>query len=138
LGSEPVVWLARMDAEYVSLRAALPSAAPRGAIETRVAFSPDGASLLTGASDQTARVWNVQTGVEVRRLTTPATEVKDVSFSPDGTHILTAGGDATTRLWPTDYHDTIGYLCGVLTRDLTADERAQYGIADEGPTCGGQ
>jgi WD40 repeat protein/transcriptional regulator with XRE-family HTH domain len=100
-----------------------------------VAFSPDSTYLLTGANDQTARVWNLQTGVEVRRLTTQATEVRDISFSPDGRYILTAGGDATARLWHTDYADTIRYLCGVLTRDLTPDERAQYGIADDWPTC---
>lgn len=101
-----------------------------------VTFSSDGGELLTGANDQTARVWNVQTGAEVRRLTTQAVEVSDAAFSPDGTHILTSGGDGSVRLWPTDYHDTIRYLCGALTRDLTADERTQYGIADDGPTCG--
>jgi uncharacterized protein with HEPN domain len=102
------------------------------------AFSPNGTSLLTGANDQTAQVWNVQTGVEVRRLTTQATEVRDVSFSPDGRYILTAGGDATARLWHTDYHDTIAYLCGVLMHDLTPDELAQYGMGDYRPTCRNQ
>ena len=49
--------------------------------------------------------------------------------------MLTASQDQTARLWYTDYHDTIRYLCGLLTRDLTPDERTQYGIADQGPTC---
>jgi WD40 repeat protein len=71
-------------------------------------------------------------------LTTQATEVRDVTFSPNGRYIVTAGGNATARLWHTDYHDTIRYLCGVLTRDLTPEERAHYGIAGDRPTCGGQ
>lgn len=100
-----------------------------------VTFSSDGTELLTGANDQTARVWNVETGEEVRRLTTQAVEVTDATFSPDGTHILTSGGDGTVRLWPADYHDTIRYLCGVLTRDLTLDERVRYGITDNAPSC---
>jgi hypothetical protein len=70
----------------------------------------------------------------VRRLTTQST-ITDVSFSPDGTHFLTATGEAIASLWPTDYHDTIRYLCGALTRNLTAEERANYGIADDRPTC---
>jgi hypothetical protein len=61
-----------------------------------------------------------------------------VSFSPDGTHFLTGSGESTASLWPADYHDTIHYLCGVLTRDLTPEERAQYGIADDEPTCRAQ
>jgi WD40 repeat protein len=58
-----------------------------------------------------------------------------VRFSADGKYVLTASQDQTARLWYTDYHDTIHYLCGLLTGDLTPDERTQYGIADQGPTC---
>ncbi len=68
----------------------------------------------------------------MRRLTTRAIEVTDVAFSPDGTHILAAGGAGTVRLRPAHYHDSIRCLDGVLARDLTPDERARYGIADDG------
>ena len=49
--------------------------------------------------------------------------------------IVTRRHDNTARLWDTDYHDTIRFVCGLLTRDLTPDERTQYGIPDQGPTC---
>ena len=54
--------------------------------------------------------------------------MRGVAFLPYGKYILTASQDGTARLWQTDYHDTIRYLCGVLTRDLTPEERAQYDI----------
>jgi WD40 repeat protein/transcriptional regulator with XRE-family HTH domain len=100
-----------------------------------IAFSPNGKYVLTGGDDQTARLWDVQTGAELRRFSGHSDMVHSVAFSPDGKYILTASLDKTARIWQTDYHDTVRYLCSVLTRDLTPDERAQYGIADPQPTC---
>jgi len=34
-----------------------------------------------------------------------------------------------------DYHTTMEYLCSRLLRDFTEEERAQYGITDDAPTC---
>lgn len=61
--------------------------------------------------------------------------VSGVAFSPDGRTVVTASWDGTFRLWYTDIHSTIKLLCGRLLRDLTAEERAQYGITGEGATC---
>jgi len=41
-------------------------------------------------------------------------------------------------LWFTDIHDTISGVCALLTRDLTSEERIQFGISNEGPTCSAQ
>jgi len=80
-------------------------------------------------------LWNVQTGQEVRRFTGHTAEVRNVTFSPDGKFILTASHDGTARLWPTDLNDTIRAVCAVLTRDLTPEERVQFDVSDQGPTC---
>jgi len=61
--------------------------------------------------------------------------VHDVTFSPDGKYILTASSDGTARLLPTELQDTIQAVCSVLTGDLTSDERKQFGITDQNPTC---
>jgi WD40 repeat protein/transcriptional regulator with XRE-family HTH domain len=105
-----------------------------GAVEG-VAFSPDSKYLLTGGEDRTARLWDAQTGKELRRFSGHSDVVRSVAFSRDGKSILTASTDKTARLWHTDYHDTMRYLCGLLTRDLSADERMRYGIIDQQPTC---
>ncbi|MBI3177015.1 MAG: hypothetical protein HYZ35_03400, partial [Chloroflexi bacterium] len=43
--------------------------------------------------------------------------------------------DGTARQWYTDYNDIVRYLCSLPLGDLTADERAYYGVRDTGPTC---
>ena len=49
--------------------------------------------------------------------------------------MVTASDDGTARLWYADYHDAVGYLCGQLHRDLSDDERVQYEIKGNEPTC---
>jgi WD40 repeat protein/class 3 adenylate cyclase len=102
------------------------------------AFSPDGNYVLTSGVDLTARLWDVQTGQELRRFAGHTDEVRYVAFSPDGKHILTASQDGTARLWLTDLDDTIRAVCSLLTRDMTLDERTQFGISDQKPTCPAQ
>jgi WD40 repeat protein len=100
-----------------------------------VVFSRDGKYLLTASEDLTARLWDVQTGAELRRFVGHSGMVRIAIFSPDGRYVLTGSGDRTARLWYTNLDDAVSALCGRLQRDFTAEERAQYGIADDGPTC---
>jgi len=54
------------------------------------AFSPDGKTLATGSQDMTLRLWDVETGKELRQF-----DVKDsceVVFAPDGKTLATFAG----------------------------------------------
>jgi RNA polymerase sigma factor (sigma-70 family) len=63
------------------------------------AFSPDGALLVTGSADKTARVWEVASGNEKHTLLGHTEGISVVAFSPDGKRIATGGKDGLVKLW---------------------------------------
>jgi len=62
-----------------------------------VAFSPDGRYALTGCGP--AKLWDTQTGAEVRTFSDGSDSVWPVAFSPDGRFVLTGSLDGMARLW---------------------------------------
>lgn len=53
----------------------------------RAVFSPDGKRFATASKDKTVRVWDTESGAEIRRFTGNDV-IKFVTFSPDGKRIL--------------------------------------------------
>jgi WD40 repeat protein len=64
-----------------------------------VAFSPDGQTLASAGDDQTVRLWDTETGVELHTLRGHKDWVRGVAFSPDGQTLASAGDDQTVLLW---------------------------------------
>jgi WD40 repeat protein len=68
-----------------------------------LAFSPDGRWVASASADNTIRLWDIQTGAEIRCFRGHFDVVNTVAFSPDGTRILSQGYDASLKIWDIDY-----------------------------------
>ncbi|THH17319.1 hypothetical protein EW146_g3463 [Bondarzewia mesenterica] len=65
-----------------------------------VAYSPDGKRIASGSSDETIRIWDAETGVQVGVPLVGHTDpVRSVAYSPDGKHIASGSDDRTIRIW---------------------------------------
>ncbi|HEX6352915.1 helix-turn-helix domain-containing protein [Actinophytocola sp.] len=68
-----------------------------------VTFSPDGAILVTGSTDNTVRLWDVSDRTRPRQLGQPLTGPLDaivaVEFSPDGNLLAVGSRDRAIQLW---------------------------------------
>jgi WD40 repeat protein len=64
-----------------------------------LAFSSDGASLVSGSCDKTLKLWDVQTGGVVKTFLGHNGEVSSVSISADCTMIASGSSNGTIQLW---------------------------------------
>ncbi|HYH47472.1 MAG TPA: WD40 repeat domain-containing protein, partial [Thermoanaerobaculia bacterium] len=109
---------------------------------TAVAFSPDGARVLTGSADGAVRLWTAATGETVRKLDRAhRSAVRAISFSPDGAVFLTAGEDGTLRLWSAAEQREVRQWTGssaLHSAGFSADGRLVLTLAGGGPPLPGQ
>jgi WD40 repeat protein len=66
---------------------------------TSVAVTPDGARIVTGSNDNTARVWDAKTFAELATLKGHTNGVTSVAVSPDRGRIVSGAFDHTARVW---------------------------------------
>ena len=72
-----------------------------------VAFSPDGASFLTGGYDGEFRMWDTQTGNLLRTFIGNTGRIDAVAFSPDGARVFSGSEDGSARSWNAHTGDAI-------------------------------
>lgn len=63
------------------------------------AWSPNGSTIATGSTDDTARLWNAETGHPIADPLKHGSDVDRVAFSPDGQLLATSGDDDMARVW---------------------------------------
>ena len=88
-----------------------------------LAFSPDGTRVLSGGAmpgegaleGATLKLWDVESGQEVRSFQGHTRRVKSVAFSPNGRLALSGSTDGTARIWDlaADTRRTLKQVSGV-------------------------
>jgi WD40 repeat protein len=104
--SDPALTLGNLDPSLVSGRPRTRITGDRGRPIPHwvweylcASFSPDGRYVVTGSSDNSARVWEVATGRLIGKPLLHDNWVRTVAFAPDNQHVLTGSHDNTAQLW---------------------------------------
>jgi WD40 repeat protein len=63
-----------------------------------VAITPDGKQILSGSSDNSVRVWNAKSGLQLAKLEGHSDNVWSVAVYR-GRYAISASSDGTIRLW---------------------------------------
>ena len=62
-------------------------------------FSPDGKTIVTASNDNTAKIWDANTGKLLIDLNGHTNHLNTAKFSPDGKKIISASWDNTAKVW---------------------------------------
>ncbi len=62
-------------------------------------FVPDGTAVVTASFDQTARLWDIKSGSELRKYTQHTGPILSLAVGGNGTTLVTGGQDNTVRIW---------------------------------------
>ena len=64
-----------------------------------VAFTPDGKYLLTGSRDKSIKLWDFESGREVRSYLGHKSTVNDIDITSDGKYFVSSSADRTAKYW---------------------------------------
>jgi WD40 repeat protein len=90
-----------------------------------VAFAADGVTLASGSDDKTIKLWNTETGKEIRSLKGHSGWVWTIALSHNGKTLASGSNDKTIKLWNTTTGKEIftlkGHSQGIATVSLSPD-----------------
>ena len=100
-----------------------------------VALSVDGRRAVSASDDQTLKVWDVETGAELRTLAGHSDAVNGVALSADGQRAASASWDATLKVWDletgAELRTLVGHSYWVNGVALSADGRRAVSASND-------
>ena len=73
---------------------------------------------MTASADNTARVWDADSGRALAILTGHQGEVLVATFSPDGKRAVTASDDSSARVYIVDFDDLLAWAQKQLPKEV--------------------
>jgi serine/threonine protein kinase len=67
----------------------------------------DGQTLITSSADETIRLWNLQTGAEIKRLTGHNSSVNALALTTDQNTLISTGADRRITFWTLPEGETV-------------------------------
>ena len=71
----------------------------QGAGVSSVAYAPDGRMAASGGQDGVVRLWDLESGRQIRSFAGHSSSVRACAFAPGGKRILSGSSDNTLKLW---------------------------------------
>jgi tetratricopeptide (TPR) repeat protein len=95
---------------------------------TKVLGFTDGRRFVSTSTDQTASVWNIETGEEIATLRGHSGAITGIAVNRTGTYIFTGSDDGTARIWDSETGRVVSSLSGhhgnVIAIALTSDGKS--------------
>ncbi|MBD2207657.1 hypothetical protein H6G15_34920, partial [Calothrix sp. FACHB-168] len=64
-----------------------------------IAVTADGQRVISGSSDNTLKIWNLQTGAKLFTLKGHSSSVNAIAVTADGQRVISASDDKTLKVW---------------------------------------
>jgi WD40 repeat protein len=110
---QPPLWLHSLEGHTDSVNA--------------LALSPDGRQIVSGSSDKTLKVWDLESGRLIHSLEGHTDSVRTLALSTDGRHVISGSDDQTLKVWDLESGRLVrsleGHTDSVTTLTLTSDGR---------------
>jgi RNA polymerase sigma factor (sigma-70 family) len=102
-----------------------------------LSYAPDGKTIASASFDGTVRVWDAETGKELRQIAAgEQPTLRSVSFSPDGKLLATTDASNTVRLWEAATGKGAGNLIagqrGVVSAAWSKDGKSLVAGSEDG------
>jgi WD40 repeat protein len=95
-----------------------------------VAISPDSSYIATGSKDKSIKLWEMQTGREVRSFLGHEMSVNCIDFSRDGKWIISGSNDKTIKIWEVlSGKEVTSIVTGDFITDVAFDPTMKFFVA---------
>jgi WD40 repeat protein len=90
-----------------------------------VVISSDGKRIISGCRDKTIKIWDAESGQELRTLKGHKNWVTSVAISPDGQRIISGSWDETVKIWDAESGKELrtlrGHTSGIESISVSPD-----------------